>query len=241
MNDALWLPKPRPLARMRLYCLAHAGAGASTFAKWPALAPETIEVAAIRLPGRESRMDETPFRNFADASRTIVDAITRDDPRPFALFGHSAGGKLAAHVAARLDGTARAPAHVFVSAARVTVPADEVLHALPDREFARRVNERFGALSEEITGDPELWSLFEPPLRADLEALETDTLAPRRLGVPMTVIAGSRDEVVDRDDLAHWRAWCARQIRYVVVDADHYSYRMNPKPYMDVIVRQLLG
>src|SRR3974377_2013971 len=88
----LWLPEDRPQARVRLYCVPHAGAGASTFAKWATAAPSEIEIAAIQLPGRESRLDEEPLRRFAPAAQAIARLIQLEK-RPFALFGHTPGGK----------------------------------------------------------------------------------------------------------------------------------------------------
>src|SRR5205085_7116245 len=34
VSNAFWVPEPRPAARLRVYCFAHAGAGASTFGRW---------------------------------------------------------------------------------------------------------------------------------------------------------------------------------------------------------------
>jgi surfactin synthase thioesterase subunit len=240
VSKYFWLPEPRPAARLRLYCFAHAGAGASTFGRWGSAAPRDIEIAAIQLPGREERMDEKPFRKLTEAARRVGEAIAEAGVRPVALFGHSAGGKLAAHVALGLQATAYRPRHLFVSAGPVSVAREEWLHQLDDTQFARAVAKEFGALPAEITTDPELWTLFEPPLRADLEALETDDITAMGLDIPVTVISGARDDVVESDELAGWKT-CADRIVYTTVDADHFSYRTSPGAYFDVITRQLFA
>jgi medium-chain acyl-[acyl-carrier-protein] hydrolase len=240
VSNAFWLPEPRPAARLRVYCFAHAGAGASTFGRWGAAAPREIEIAAVQLPGREARMDEQPFRRLADAGHATAEAIERADARPFALFGHSAGAKLAAHVALRLQGTRRQARHLFLSAGPVSVVRDKWLHQLHGEAFVRAIAKEFGALPAEITADAEMWELFEAPLRADLEALETDDLTSMRLDVPLTVIRALRDDVVKPHELVGWNA-CADRVIHAEVDADHYSYRTNPAPYLALIGRQLLG
>jgi medium-chain acyl-[acyl-carrier-protein] hydrolase len=240
VSNYFWLPAPRPAARFRLYCLAHAGAGASAFGRWGSAAPRDIEIAAIQLPGREARMDEEPFRRFADAAQRIGEAIAGADTRPLALFGHSAGAKLAAHVALRLQATRHRPRRLFISAGPISVAPDTWLHRLDGAHFSAAVSRKFGALPPEITADPELWQLFEAPLRADLEALETDDLTALHLDVPVTVISGARDHVAKPADLEAWRA-CADTVVYASVDADHYSYRTSPGAYLDVIARQLLA
>jgi surfactin synthase thioesterase subunit len=224
---------------LRLYCLPHAGAGASAFATWGLAAPDELEIAAVQLPGREDRIDEEPLRTLDSAAELVAEAIASNDDRPFALFGHSLGGKLAARVAVLLEKIDRCPIHLFISGASpATWPKDKWIHKLDDDQFVRSVAERFGGLPAQITDDPELWGLFERPLRADLEAAATATLIPHPLGVPLTVMSGARDTVVYGNEL-NWQAWSARQVCYERVDADHFSYRTEPRLYLIVIAKHL--
>ena len=238
MTHWIWLPQVKPDAKFRLYCLPHAGAGASTFANWTSVCPEKIEIAVIQLPGRETRLDEEPIRHLPAMARAIGEVIALDD-KPFAIFGHSAGGRLAIHVASYLEDIGLHPARVFVSGASMTVQPSGFLHQLSRDQFIQAVGERFGTLPPEITDDPEVWSLFERPLRADLEAYETDNVAPRRLQVPLSVIFGKRDRVIDFGKENNWQAWSAYPIQLVLIDADHFSYRKDPKAYVDIIATHL--
>lgn len=239
MSFWFWIPRPKPAARMRLYCLASAGAGAGAFARWAQAAPPDIEIAAIQLPGREVRIAEEPLRSLAAAAEGIAPAIAEAGARPFALFGHSAGARLSLHVAAHLERAGRPPVHLFVSGTRAAISRDDPLHGLDSGEFLRRLSQRYGALPVELTRDPAIWSVFERPLRADLEAIETDTLEPVRLNTPLTAVSGSRDAIArdDRPDL--WQAWSKFPVDRVTVDADHFSYRADPAPYLDVVTARL--
>ncbi|MEK8110162.1 thioesterase domain-containing protein [Micromonospora sp. M12] len=80
-----------PRAAMRLFCLPHAGGGATTFRRWAQLLAPDIEVVAIRLPGRESRLAERPCQRIDQ----LVPALVRDlEPwlyKRHAWFGHSMG------------------------------------------------------------------------------------------------------------------------------------------------------
>jgi medium-chain acyl-[acyl-carrier-protein] hydrolase len=224
---------------LRLYCLAHAGAGASVFATWGLTAPHELEIAAVQLPGRETRLDEEPLRTLASAAELIAEEIANNDKRPFALFGHSLGGRLAVRVALLLEKTDHRPIHLFVSgASAAAMPPDKWLHKLDDDQFVRSAANRFGGLPAKITDDPEVWGLFERPLRADLEASETETLTPRPLGVPLTVISGARDTVVYGNELS-WQAWSDQLVCYECIDADHFSYRTEPQLYLKVIAKHL--
>ena len=237
MTEWFWVPRPRPDARLRLYCFAHAGAGASTFLSWSAAAPPDIEIAAVKLPGRESRLDEKPLTRLSEMAKLTTEALAGSAGRDFALFGHSAGGKLAIHVTANLESMGLLARHTFVSGAPANVAVEPIFNLAHD-EFLEAIARRFGPLPPQIADDPEVLRIFERPLRADLEALATDDLPPRTLVTPISVIRGLRDWVIKPEEMAGWRDWSPSP-NYEVVDADHFSYRTNPAPYLSVIARAL--
>jgi len=238
MTKWLWIPQPRAGARLRLYCFAHAGAGASAFSNWGPAAPPDIEIAAIKLPGRENRLDEEPLTRLATIAEVASEAILSADSRPFALFGHSAGGKFAIHVAERLERRGHIPLHAFISGAPANLTNDRI-HDLKHDEFIQAIEKRFGSLPVQITDDSDIWKIFERPLRADMEALETDDISPSPLNTPLTIIDGARDNVIEKSDLAAWRAWSYGDVNYEIVDADHFSYRTNPRAYLSIIAKRL--
>jgi hypothetical protein len=56
-NTDLWIERAvrRTPPRFRLFCFPYAGGGAGMFRDWSSEMPPTMEVGAIRLPGRERR------------------------------------------------------------------------------------------------------------------------------------------------------------------------------------------
>jgi medium-chain acyl-[acyl-carrier-protein] hydrolase len=235
-----WIPRPRPLAALRLYCFAHAGAGASAFASWANTAPSEIEIVAIQLPGRETRLSEPPLDSFAAAATSIAELIAAQPDVPFAFFGHSAGAHLAVRVASCMLERCRPLIHLFVSGASCNPPVDSI-YKLNGAAFLRRISDRYGAPPAELTADAKIWAIFERALKADLKALETDMPQARPLAIPMTVISGSRDDLIDADDLHLWQSWSEGKISFEVLDADHYSYRRKPSLYLSIIMRHLAG
>ena len=235
-----WVPHPRPLAEFRLYCFAHAGAGASAFALWAGAEPSEIEVVGIQLPGRETRFSEPLVDSFSPSAVAIAELIATQPKVPFALFGHSAGAHLAVRVACQVIERHLPLIHLFLSGASCNPPAESI-YKLNGAAFLRRVSDRYGELPVELTADAQIWSIFERVLKADLKALETDVPHARPLALPMTVISGSRDKIVDPDNLHQWQSWSREKVRFEVLDADHFSYRREPAPYLSVITRQLNG
>lgn len=240
IDQWFWILRPRPLAACRLYCFAHAGAGASTFALWANAAPAEIEIAAVQLPGRETRLSEPPLDSFVASALAVADHIAAEPDTPFALFGHSAGAHLAVRVASQVLERRLPLTHLFVSGASCNPPAESI-YRLNGAAFLRRISDRYGALPLELTADMKVWTMFERVLKADLKALETDVPQARPLAVPITVISGNRDKVVDSSNLHLWQSWSREKVRFEVLDADHFSYRRETSSYLSVIMRHLNG
>src|SRR5262245_60437721 len=104
-----------PSARLTLLCLPYAGSAAGAYRPWASLVPETMNICAVQLPGRQDRVAEPAFTEMGP----LVDALTHEisqnlDP-PYAMFGHSMGGLISFEVARRLDQIGRSPVHLFVS------------------------------------------------------------------------------------------------------------------------------
>ncbi|MER6926177.1 alpha/beta fold hydrolase, partial [Streptomyces spiralis] len=80
-----------------LYCFAHAGAGVSGFAHWPAATGPGVVTVPVPLPGRGARRREPR----ATSREALLDALLGPlaeqvaDGRPYVLYGHSLGGIVA--------------------------------------------------------------------------------------------------------------------------------------------------
>ncbi|NOT55098.1 MAG: putative thioesterase, partial [Deltaproteobacteria bacterium] len=57
--------KPRPQARLRLFCFPYAGGGALLYRTWADGLPADVEVCPIQLPGRGTRLLEPLFTQFS--------------------------------------------------------------------------------------------------------------------------------------------------------------------------------
>ncbi|NEQ98651.1 MAG: putative thioesterase, partial [Cyanothece sp. SIO2G6] len=68
-NPGKWLVslgQHQPQPKLSLFCFSPAGAGATFFRQWPALLPHGINLWAIRLPGRETRLREPLVTDWAN-------------------------------------------------------------------------------------------------------------------------------------------------------------------------------
>ena len=202
---SLTFPGPRPEAELRLFCLPFAGAGASAFREWPSVFGPRVEVVAVQLPGREQRIRERPVIDPIEVASTIAAAADR----PYAIFGHSMGARLAFEVVRELHRTSRPlPLRLYPSGINPphlpTAGPFAGLSKRSDEELMTGVAEG-GGVPEAVLAVPELFSLFLPVLRADLTWVDdyVYTESPP-LPVPVVAFAGDTDPVASPSRMDGW-------------------------------------
>ncbi|MDI5978867.1 thioesterase II family protein [Amycolatopsis magusensis] len=208
-EHARWLrvARPNPAAELRLFCLPYGGGGTAVFREWGAGLPDSIEVAAVRLPGRESRMGEPPIAEMSHLLPELATALIHLMDRPFAFFGHSMGARVAFELARHLRRTgAPGPAHLFVSGCPAAqLPPRPPLHALPREELVHRLRE-MGGVEPEVFELPGLLDVLLPVLRADFAVVETfPYTAMPPLPCSITGFAGNGDPEATGAEVAAWR------------------------------------
>lgn len=242
-GDWLKLFQPRPEARLRLVCFPYAGGGASIYRAWPRELPAWIEVAAVQLPGRESRLREPPFRRLEPLADAAAEALDAELDRPFAFFGHSMGAILAFEICLRRRRRGlEPPRHLFVSgrpAPRVE-STDPPIHDLPRAEFIAAVR-RYSGTPEEVLQHQELMDLLEPLLRADFSVSETYRYQPESepLAVPLTVFGGAADPEVPAEDLEPWRQETSGPFRKHLLPGGHFFLNERPAEVLRLVAEEL--
>lgn len=218
-------PRPNPGAALRLFCFPYAGGGASAFRDWAAALPAGMELCAVQLPGRESRMAEQPYRSLPELLPPLVQGLLPHLNRPFAFFGHSMGALIAFETARHLIRRQNlAPAYLLVSGHRAPQLPDPhpQIHRLPDADFLQEIA-ALGGTPREVLAHGELMGLMLPALRADFTLAETYRLTPGDpLDVPVSAYGGLADPEVSRADLAAWRAQTSSTFSVRMFPGDHF-------------------
>ena len=249
-TDVSWFPPCRAEATpspaldadaIQLFCLPHAGAGASVYRDWPEMLAPDIEAIPVQLPGRESRHREPALHSALELVALLTEPITRRAGENFALFGHSMGALLSYELAHVLSELGKPPRHLFVSGlgAPHLPPAGPPLHHLPDDELLVVIAKLEGT-SPEILAQPELVQLLLPLLRADLEVWETYLAHRGPLRVPITAIGGRDDPSVSLDRLGGWGSLTSADFRLSVFDGGHFYHHAAPDD-VAAVIRERLG
>lgn len=207
-DDWVICREPRPGARMRLFCFHHAGGSASTFAAWPNLLGNSIEMCAVQTPGRENLFTQPRHRNVNTLLTELLPRLKPWLDRPFAFFGHSLGGLVAFAAAHRIIEEARPPCELLMLSAclppnapragpgRAEAPEPELLDSM----------RKLGSASSSALENAELRALLLPVLRDDLAMAESFTCRHwSRLHLAIAAFGGVDDESVPPEKLELWR------------------------------------
>lgn len=234
---------PAPDARLRLFCLPHAGGGAQPYRSWAARAAPGVEVVAIRLPGRETRFREPPYTRLRDVVPALLDHLGPALDRPYAVFGHSMGALIGyemAHACRRLG--LRSPDRLLVSGRPAPHLPDgqPPVHDAPTPRLVARLRE-MGGTPPEILAEPAALASMLPLLRADFAVAETYQYrdAPP-LHCPISVYGGADDPYATPADLYAWSRHSAAGCTVRVMTGGHF-FLHEPDARLIPVIRADLG
>ena len=249
--------------RASVFCFAHAGGTASTYAPWSralngSLQAAAIEIVGIEQPGHGMRMDEelcADVPRLANGiARSIQQELMRTPRLEYGFYGHSLGAVIAfetARVLARLG--VRGPGRLFVGACRTPEmpPVRPTVGHLLENEFIKAVQQRYGGIPAAVLEEPELLEMILPVMRADFAAYENyryqartdqlrlDQVQENRirpdLGCPITAFAGMSDPVVRAEDMAGWAHHTSGPFHLHAVPGDHFFMAQSRDRVLDII------
>jgi surfactin synthase thioesterase subunit len=232
-----------------LLCFPYAGGGPSVFHGWAELLPAEVELLAVHLPGRHTRIGEQPYHDWHELLLQLEKTVGAAVDRPLVLFGHSLGAMMAYELTRRLVGGAEdgvrnrteiLPHRLLLAGCRapdvpLMLPA---IHHLPDEEFTRHLPPVVD-IPPEVLADHRMMQLMRPLLRSDLTLAETwPPVAATSVSIPATLFAG-------RDDLVAppWsmRRWCrfVGPLTIHVLDGDHFSFQSANSAFVKLLTAEL--
>lgn len=195
-------------APVRLFCLPHTGGGAALYRPWAERLAPVADVVSIRLPGRENRFRETPYRRLDELVDALAQAVEPLLDRPHAWFGHSMGALIGYELCRTLrDRGLPGPERLFVSGRRAPhLPSRHPrVHDAPARDLVDHLRELNGTPAEVLDSAAALSALL-PMVRADFAVSETYRWREQRpLDCPVVVLGGRDDAVTSPGELAGWR------------------------------------
>ncbi len=222
---------------MRLICCHHSGAGASSYHPWVKYLPDFMELKAIQLPGRESRLEETLLTDIAQVIDSLGNEFLTLLDKPYILFGHSLGALIAYELCQKLQfQKALLPTTLIVSGCRAPhLPRSTHLHKLTEPEFIKKLFE-YNGTPNEILNNSELLELFLPILRADFCISETYCYQPSPpLACNLIVLGGKKDNAVSIASLEAWKTHTTSAFKLHLFPGDHFFIKSYLSDVLQVI------
>ncbi|MFI5864926.1 thioesterase II family protein [Streptomyces sp. NPDC051546] len=220
-----YLVRHRPVddPALRLVCFPHAGGGAAFFRDWQGYLEPSVEVVAVRYPGRETRMGEPLIPTMDALSPQIAAELLAETRVPTVLLGHSMGAAVAYECLLRLEAAgADHVTRLCVSGRGLPVPA-AVVPPRSDEDLIAAVTS-LGGPHVAIWQNQELRELFLPVIRNDFRLIDTyrrrEDAPPLRADV--MALTGDRDPRVTPLGAQAWSAVTAGAFTSHVFEGDHF-------------------
>lgn len=196
-----WVRNDDP--RLALVCFPWAGAGAAPFRDWSGSLPEAVDLWALRLPGRESRLRERPVSGLDEAIAVMLADLAAVPPVPMTFFGHCSGALLAFELIREMR-RAGMPLPVHLMVASFEAPGR--LSSPRGIGGFREELAALGATPEEIMASERVMRLLRPTIESDLRIGRSYVYKTEEaLDLPITVFATTSDYAANSAEFLDWR------------------------------------
>ncbi|NXB60088.1 SAST synthase, partial [Struthidea cinerea] len=225
----------RPDALCRLICFPWAGGGTLQLAQWGKLFSDSIEVFCIRLPGRETRLQEPFAKDMTSIVNEVANVLLKElKEKPFAFFGHSFGSYVSFALALHLkEKYGLEPVHLFISGAHA--PHSERFLALKSLPVSDAKDEEviaglqiLGGIPSELLHDEDILKKMVLTFRKDFGVLQTFLFEKAEMDIPfscdITCFNGSGDEV---HDVQAWQELTTGDTSFYDLPGGHF-YLLEP-------------
>ncbi len=234
-KDVVYSSKPS----VRIFCIPFAGGNAYSYKDLKEHIADFAELVPLELPGRGRRFGEGLLTSLERMADDLFAQVRNELQGPYAVYGHSMGGRLSYLVARRaLAAGLPAPMHLFVSGCEAPcVVQNRRRYELPRDEFIAVLHGM--DCPPQVLQSEELMEVFEPVLRADFEANDTfeyQRQAPFK--IPITVMIGTEEET-SREEALKWQQVTVQEIVLVEFSGGHF-FIFDHLPELGRIVSQRL-
>ena len=230
-------------APLRMFCFPYAGGSATIFKDWGNFIPENIEICAIQLPGRGSRMREKAHTNtpelILDLHKNLLSYIKE---KQCIFYGHSMGALIAFELA-RLLRDEENLTQLVVSGHRAPhLPLRlPTLYDLPPDKFLQEIK-NLGGMQKQIVENVELMNLLSPIIRADFTICDTYQYQETEpLHIPISALGGINDPRVNSKEIELWQKHTTEKFYFQILPGEHFFIHSHESVFFDVVVREILS
>lgn len=220
-----------------LFCFPYAGGAASFYKDWQEQL-ENVVVCPLQMPGRGDRFFDELYTDSDRLVSDIYEIIKKYSDHDIYLFGHSMGAKIAYSVAVMLEKAGINIKKIMVSGCNAPhIPDYNPIGNLPNEEFRKALGE-YNSTPDEILKNNEIFTMFEPMLRADFCLSEGFKFDIKKLYCPILALCGMNDKDARQEDVRAWEQY-TNEYEFRLFEGTHFFIVENQKAVMDCISQSI--
>lgn len=234
------------MEKIKLFCFPYAGGSATVYREWKKYLHPLIELEAVELAGRGSRIMEDPYQSVGGAVADVLSIIKPHIAhKQYAIFGHSMGSLIGYELAQHINSnTLRPPLHLFFSgrgAPHIQRPDKKKYHLMEEDEFKREVL-KLGGTPPEFFHHPDLMNIFIPILKNDFRIVETYPYRSNIHALPFdfTVFLGRQDDLTEQQ-CSEWSQHTTRVCNTHYFEGGHFFLHQQVNGIVKLINQTLVG
>jgi surfactin synthase thioesterase subunit len=208
------------------------------FRSWADQLPKYVEVVAVRLPGRDMRIKETPFSEWPVLLNATEKALAPYLDKPFIFFGHSLGARIAYELTRRLQNQSKPlPRQLLIAGCRCPhIPGPiRDMHDLPKQEFYKCL-QRMSGTPPEVLANQQLMALLEPTIRADMKLAEIwGGIVQEPLKVPIAAFSGVEDDFDPAYKMVEWELYTSMKFSFHTLPGKHFFINSSKALLLNLI------
>lgn len=234
--------EPDETAALRLFCLHHAGGGASLFAEWQRALGPSVSVLPVQLPGRERRVRDPRFTAMADLVGELAEHLGPHLDAPHVFYGHSMGALVAFNlIHARVAAGARAPEALVVGACNPpdVPPVSASTKGMTRDQLVQWLLDA-GGMSPMVLKYPDWVDAAVALLHDDLRLCNSHEIGRREpLPFPVLAYAGQSDPLLASEAMAGWSRHGGGAFELRTVFGGHLFVRDSQKRFLTLLEADL--
>tara|TARA_R110002033_G_scaffold156232_1_gene192528 strand:+ start:1827 stop:2630 length:804 start_codon:yes stop_codon:yes gene_type:complete len=237
-----FVPKKISSPRLRLICFPYAGGGIRTYQPWANQLPDGVELVAVQPPGRGSFIGTKAYNSMAELVAALQDELQPLLDRPYVLFGHSLGSRVAFELLHQIQIKQQRLPELFLASGSCspdTVRVKAPTYHLSDDKFIAEL-QRMNGTPSEVLENKEFMSFLLPLLRADFQIAETYRYTGiTNFPLEVHVLGGEDDVDVPVENLPLWGNFFNNNVKVHTFVGDHFFIESQQDAVVR-LVKQLL-
>lgn len=240
-----WLQvfQPKSGAKARLVCFHHSGGAAQFYKPWDKFLPPEVELCAVQLPGRGTRMDEEPLTDLGKVLDEVDSRLSFLFDKPVFLLGNSFGSIVAFAWMRRLRKEGRPlPVRFYIlSCIAPHIDAPDLDFVEEGGKFSlENIQKAYGGLPDVLLKDKQFAEMVAKILLADIRLIRNSRYVDEPpIAVPFTAYGGEEDGRVSSLALEDWRKHTSAAFRSMRFPGAHFFLDKSMEPFMRDFVCEL--